>query len=156
MIEIRYRVPKDLKIIDWERDGKIIRFYLGDKDLKDWWGDDWNDQPYEHNAGAVYREFVKEIIDVGFTWETNIIEISDLRQNTPFTKDDFKTRGIPILLIDISFDYIPDEQIYQDLYYRKVLLDEGLYPIYMGDDITFLQGMEDYIYFAEKRGQERE
>lgn len=39
-----------MKIIDFERKGNLVRFYLGDDDLAEWWGDDWNDTPYEHNA----------------------------------------------------------------------------------------------------------
>lgn len=45
-----------MKIIDFERKGNLVRFYLGDDDLEEWYGDDWNDTPYEHNAGQVYDE----------------------------------------------------------------------------------------------------
>lgn len=44
-----------MKIIDFERKGNLVRFYLGDDDLHDWSGDDWNDTPYEYNAGQVYE-----------------------------------------------------------------------------------------------------
>lgn len=43
-----------MKIIDFERKGNLVRFYLGDDDLVEWYGDDWNDTPYEHNAERVY------------------------------------------------------------------------------------------------------
>lgn len=36
-----------LKLIDWENSGHLFRFYFG-KD-KDYWGDDWDDSPYELN-----------------------------------------------------------------------------------------------------------
>ena len=35
-----------MKVIDFERKGNVIRFYLGKDDLTEWWGDDWNDTPY--------------------------------------------------------------------------------------------------------------
>ena len=70
------------KIIDFEVKGNVVRFYLGNKtdewgwtnknykdrngNTPDWlkpndtyYGDDWDDVPYEHNAGLVYDKFVK-------------------------------------------------------------------------------------------------
>jgi hypothetical protein len=29
--------------------------YFTNKEIKDQWGDDWNDAPYEHNAGEPYK-----------------------------------------------------------------------------------------------------
>ena len=29
-----------MKIIDFEKKGNVVRFYLGDNDLKEWYGDD--------------------------------------------------------------------------------------------------------------------
>ena len=40
------------EIIDFERKGNVVRFYLGKNGEQ--WGDDWDDAPYEHNAGKVY------------------------------------------------------------------------------------------------------
>ena len=53
-----------MKIIDFEPKGNAIRFYLGDDECNDYWGDDWNDRPYEHNAGIVYDRFIKSTADV--------------------------------------------------------------------------------------------
>ena len=78
-----------MKIIDFEKKGNIVRFYLGEK-TEDWgwtnpeykdytgetpswlkpkdtyYGDDWDDAPYEHNAGQVYEEFIKGQKDIAF------------------------------------------------------------------------------------------
>ena len=43
-----------MKIIDFECTGNVVRFYLGKDNEKDYHGDDWNDTPYECNAGTVY------------------------------------------------------------------------------------------------------
>jgi hypothetical protein len=32
-----------MKIIDFERKGNLVRFYLGDDDLVEWYGDDWDE-----------------------------------------------------------------------------------------------------------------
>ena len=49
-----------MKIIDFDKKGNVVRFYLGEDVCNDYWGDDWNDAPYEHNAGTVYNRYVKE------------------------------------------------------------------------------------------------
>ena len=43
-----------MKIIDYEIRGSCVRFYLGKDDDTDYHGDDWNDRPYDCNAGTVY------------------------------------------------------------------------------------------------------
>lgn len=47
-----------MKIIDFEKKGNVVRFYLGADDCFDYWGDDWNDAPYDCNGGNVYHNFV--------------------------------------------------------------------------------------------------
>ena len=78
-----------MKIIDFEKKGNVVRFYLGEQtenwgwtnpEYKDYtgktptwlkpsdryYGDDWDDKPYEHNAGTVYGEFIKGYKDIAF------------------------------------------------------------------------------------------
>ena len=60
----------DYKIIDFERKGNVVRFYLIKVDRNDdYYGDDWDDTPYEHNAGSVYDSFVNKIVDVFFPYD---------------------------------------------------------------------------------------
>ena len=40
---------------------KNNRAYFTTKDLSKQWGDDWNDAPYEHNAGLPYEPYGKEV-----------------------------------------------------------------------------------------------
>ena len=54
------------KIGDFEKRGNVVRFYLVEDDCNDYWGDDWDDAPYEHNAGKIYEEYVKKAIDIAF------------------------------------------------------------------------------------------
>lgn len=42
-----------MQIIDMEKKGNVVRFYLGENGKQ--WGDDWNDAPYDCNAGTVYE-----------------------------------------------------------------------------------------------------
>lgn len=82
-----------MKIIDIERKGNVLRLYLGEDDLEDWWGDDWDDVPYEHNAETVYDKFVSQTVDIAFPFDYKIHEPQDdwhYKGNSPFCKDDFK------------------------------------------------------------------
>lgn len=90
---------KDLKVIDWDKRGNVVRFFLGKKELNDWWGDDWNDSPYEHNAGNVYNEFIEGYIDMAWDLDVVVAEPSDGCYSSSYCKDDFKYRNIPIIAI---------------------------------------------------------
>ena len=63
-----------MKIIDFERKGNLVRFYLGDDDLVEWYGDDWGDTPYEHNAERVYDEYIKGYCDMMFPFDDLVLE----------------------------------------------------------------------------------
>lgn len=111
-----------MKIIDFERKGNVVRFYLGEKttdwgwtnsDYKDFkgntpnwlkasdtfYGDDWDDQPYECNAGKVYDEFIKGYVDVSFPFDTIILEPCDGAYNSNWSKDDMAARKVPCLIV---------------------------------------------------------
>lgn len=89
---------KDYKIIDWMKEGNVVRFFLGKKELEDWYGDDWDDRPYEHNAENVYSEFVEGHIDMAWPLDTVVKEPCEGYYNSPYCKDDFKLRNIPIIV----------------------------------------------------------
>ena len=56
-----------MKIIDFAKKGNVVRFFLGKDDLKEWWGDDWDDCPYEHKYGVNKRTMQNAIN--GTTWK---------------------------------------------------------------------------------------
>lgn len=110
-----------MKIIDIARKGNVIRFYLGEKtgewgwtnpDYTDaggrpewlepsdrYYGDDWNDVPFEHNAGKVYDEFIKGVKDVSYPFDSIILEPDDGELNSKYCMDDLVDRKAPRLLI---------------------------------------------------------
>lgn len=123
-----------MKIVDIARRGNVVRFYLGektkdwgwtDKDYKnsdgstpDWlepcdrfYGDDWDDAPFEHNAGSVYPWFIKGTKDVAFPFDTMILEPNYGDLNSSYCMDDFVDRKAPRLLI-ISKD--AQDALYDD------------------------------------------
>ena len=91
-----------MKIIDFEKRGNVIRFYCGKDDCDDYWGDDWNDRPYEHNAERVYSEYIEEYIDVAVDMDYHVMEPADdwrYNNNTPFSKEDMKKRSVPCIIM---------------------------------------------------------
>lgn len=125
----------DLKVIDFYNYGHVVRFYLGDKDLKGFYGDDWNDTPYEHNAGTVYDKFVKGYVDIAWSPDYYVCEPCEGYCNSPYCKDDFVDRKAPVIITkkksdndwswDISKfdDMLKDENIDAKIYIGDLLCD---------------------------------
>lgn len=89
--------PVALEIIDFEVRGNVVRFYLGENGSQ--WGDDWNDMPYEHNAGAVYDEYVKGKQDVNFAFDDYVLEPCDGHANSNWCKEDMIKRKVPCVVV---------------------------------------------------------
>jgi len=137
---------KDYKIVDINIKGNTVRYYLAKDEtlLKEYWGDDWGDRPYEHNAGTVYREYVEKIIDIFYPYDMVVTEPSDdwtYHGNSPFCKEDFKKRKAPRICI-----YYP-AQPWDGGPYSKIMGDESVNRIYYGDLIT--KALKDSVYFQE-------
>ena len=118
-----------MKIIDFARKGNVVRFYLGEDDLTDWYGDDWDDYPYECNAGPVYGRFVSDIRDIALPFEWLVLEPCQTYYHSEFSKNEMKARKLPCLL------FIPP---YMDTWsedYHHYLGSEGVIKVYLGDDI---------------------
>ena len=129
-----------MKIIDFEKRGNVARFYLGDDQCNDYWGDDWDDHPYEHNAGTVYDEFVKKTVDIAVPLDWIILEPADdwsYDGNSPYSKEDFKKRRCCVLIVEPeqeSKGYFTEER-----YSMLCAADSPLvHKIYFGDDQSVL------------------
>lgn len=131
-----------MKIIDYALYGNVVQFYLGKDDLENWWGDDWDDAPYEHNAGYVYREYVSDKIQIAFPLKYSLLEpCSDWAYhcNSPFSKEDMLKRRCPCLIITKS-DYSAQ--------YSKLILDRNSIQVYFGDSIDALINALNGMQFA--------
>lgn len=78
-----------MKIIDFERKGNLVRFYLGDDNLTEWYGDDW---------------------DVVFPFEDLVLEPSSGTCNSGWCKDDMRDRRVPCIIHvpEKVYDYMND------------------------------------------------
>jgi len=143
---------KNLVICDWRTKGNAVRLWCCDQDkYDDIWGDDWNDQPYEHNAGQVYDEYVDRIIDIYFDFDIVILEAENdyiYGGNSPFSKQDFKEGKAPIFIV-----YQPREEEYWDDSEYHLLMGakntNHILKFYMGDMIKpILTGNKKIIYYS--------
>lgn len=128
-----------MKIIDFKRKGNVVRFYLGKDSLKDWYGDDWDDVPYEHNAEQVYSEFVSDIADIAFPFESLVLEPQDdwhNNGNSEYCKNDMVTRKVPCIIV-VPSNLVED---YNENFYHYISMD-GVTKIYFGDDIENVKNM---------------
>lgn len=88
-----------MKIIDFEKKGNVVRFYLGEDDCINYGGDDWNDTPYEHNAGRVSDAYVKGYADIAFPFDALVLEPCDGELNSRYCKDDMKAGTVPCIIV---------------------------------------------------------
>ena len=156
----------ELEIIDILRKGNLIRFYLGKKedkwgytnpDYKDssgntpewlqpsetYYGDDWDDAPYDCNAGPVYEEFVKGYIDIAFDFDCRLLEPITPDTYKYWCKYDMVAKKIPCLIV------LPANYEFPETYYNtdehgcyaptfdffNKLKDDKIVKIYFGDNI---------------------
>lgn len=139
-----------MKIIDFEKEGNVVRFFYGDDDCQDYWGDDWDDIPYEHNAGMVYERYVKGYIDIALNMNYIVLEPSQSITyfNSPYSKQDMKDRMIPCILIGTINDL--DDIIYNSknhyVSYKEIVTDSRIKRVSFGDDISVLDDIGVKIY----------
>ena len=104
-----------MKIIDYEIRGTCVRFYLGKDDDTDYHGDDWNDRPYDCNAGTVYQEYITGYADIVFPLASLVLEPCDGVTYCRFTKDDMKDGTVPCVVV-VPAPYA-NEETYNDFAY---------------------------------------
>jgi hypothetical protein len=106
------------KIIDIEDKGNVIRVYFGEDDCFDYYGDDWDDIPYEHNAGGVYDEFVTSTADIFIPYDYNVYPVYHNYCNSPWCKNDLKNKVIAAYTIYKTNKDSWDEQHVMNLFFE--------------------------------------
>lgn len=122
-----------MKIIDFKKKGNVVRFYLGEDDCNDYYGDDWEDSPYEHNAGEVYEEYVKGHVDIAFDFDCLVLEPQDdwhNQGNSEWCKDDMKDRLVPCIIV------VPRQIVDYNDDFRHYIGMADVVRYYFGDKIS--------------------
>lgn len=118
-------------IIDFQKKGNLIRLFVGDSNEVDYHGDDWDDAPYEHNAGLVYEQYVRGYLDIVIPFDHTVVEPADdwhYHSNSPFCKDDMKEQKVPCLIVSNNDDF-------WDASFSMLLGDKNLYRVYFGETV---------------------
>lgn len=121
---------KPLEIIDFATKGNVFKFFLGFNGKQ--WGDDWNDAPYEHNAGEVYHEYVDGTAEFAVSFDAGVFEPCDGHLNSEWTKEDMIKRRVPCLIIVPSEADVEVGGIYD---FEQALVNENTIKVYFGDTI---------------------
>ena len=125
-----------MKIIDFEKRGNLVRLYLGNDSVDDYWGDDWDDAPYEYNAGKVYDKYISAYIDLAFDWKYYIYEQSEISFEE-LSKEDFKN-GFPFLTIKDK-----DDKVLLEIKFGQVFSGSVLVSIVNGNGNDLLLTNQD-------------
>ena len=144
-----------MKIIDAKIKGNLVRFFLGEDDLKEWWGDDWDDRPYDLNCGEVYDEYVSGVIDVAFPFDWLVSEPSKNYSDCGYAREDFMTGNLPLVAVCREEDAWDDD-------FNSVIGKPSTKTFYMGDKVEKLDGLVQFsreprvIGIAEVLSQEND
>lgn len=136
-----------MKIIDFEKRGNLVRFYLGKDDLDNWYGDDWNDRPYEYNAGIVYPEFESGYCDIVFPFNKIVAEPrNDYRNhgNSDWCKDDMRERKVPCIVVVNRDDYWGEDE------FSRFVADANAVKYYFGDH---MDPSDEIVVFKDKMAE---
>ena len=98
-----------MKIIDFSKKGNVVRFYLGADGCEDYYGDDWDDAPYDCNAGKVYDRYIKGYRDIVFPFKYSVLEPCDRLTDSGWCKDDMKARKVPCIIAVKSDSLFSDD-----------------------------------------------
>ena len=131
-----------MKIIDFEKKGNVVRFYLGKDELNEWYGDDWDDAPYECNAGKVYDEYITGYIDVAFDYDCLVLEPQDdwlARNNSNWCKNDMKNRLIPCIIV------VPSRFVNYNDRFNYYLGISDVTRYYFGDHVSQYTSLENFF-----------
>lgn len=148
-------VGDNMKIIDFDKKGNLVRFYLGYDNCNDYWGDDWNDTPYEHNAGPVYDTYIKEYIDVCFPFDSVVLEPQNdwrCRGNSNYCKADMKDGIVPCIIVipkEVAKDNYCDDE------FGCWVGAKNIEKFYFNDDVGVIEN-SGYICAEERKYEQDE
>ena len=115
-------VYKDLPNPEYDQTSRTHSAYFTRLDLLEQWGDDWNDAPYDCNAGGPYENSEGDIIEVPFAFvgseddegyfSTYPLEYKLPKEyggyNCPWSVEDINLGAVPWLFVkDMSKRHVP-------------------------------------------------
>ena len=143
-------------VVDFSTKGNVVLLAFGHDE--DYWGDDFDDASWEHNAGSVDERYVDEYRCYAFPFKFNVCSSKEdwnYRGNSPYSKEDFKNQKAPCLIIHNLRDSWVEP-------YSKLLgaKSDDVLPIYFGTDADEIHDaiikFGGYCIHVEDRGDSNE
>lgn len=144
------QIFQSYKFVDWEVEGQMVKLYFTTTP-KDAWGDDWNDAPYEDNAGRIYDEYLEAVLTLYIPTNYEVWEFKNDyydRGHWYSKKQLIEEKKTVIKILDLT---TPEEKPYkkftlqEDLatilvripsewFYTLSIINKGQLPTYVADN----------------------
>lgn len=108
-------------------------FAYYDRKAEQYYGDDWDDAPWEHNAGSVYDCFIAGYRDVSFPFDDLVLE-PYAGPNSPWCKDDMAARRLPCVVV-VQKEAAEGDPSGGDFSYWAGADRPGVIKYYFGDEM---------------------
>lgn len=131
-----------MKIIDFERKGNLVRFYLGANKVNDYTGDAWKKRPYNDEAGCVSEKYITGIADIVFPFDALVLEPCSGDPECVFSKEDMKSGKTPCI-IAVPEDLAAASTL--DSFYHWANC-KGIVKFYFGDPMEPTDGISRYYF----------
>lgn len=143
---------KDLVLIDFEKKCNQLRLFFGDDEKP--WGDDWDDAPYQHNAGRVYEKFIKDTAVLSFYYDDIVYEPSDDYNFQDVSKEMMLKKKVPAF-VALPVKYREPESYWKCYSFAELLADSYSIPFYFGMTVKEIENIlsknfpKTYLDFSE-------
>ena len=134
---------EELKLIDFEKKCNQLRLFFGDDEKP--WGDDWDDAPYQHNAGRVYEKFYYDDV---------VYEPSDDYNFQDVSKEMMLKKKVPAF-VALPVKYREPESYWKYYSFAELLADSHSIPFYFGMTVKEIENIlsknfpKTYLDFSE-------
>lgn len=137
-----------MKIIDFERKGNLVRFYLGKDKVSDYTGDGWRKRPYCDEAGPVSEKYISGLAEIVFPFDTLVLEPCSGDPNCAFSKEDMKLGKTPCV-IAVPAHLAATSSLDSFSYWSNC---KGIVKFYFGDPMELTEGIASYCFNPNAAG----
>lgn len=129
---------KDLVLIDFEKKCNQLRLFFGDDEKP--WGDDWDDAPYQHNAGRVYEKFIKDTAVLSFYYDDIVMEPADDFYFQEVTKEAMLDKKIAAF-IALPVKHREPDSYWKSYSYPDLINNRNAIPFFFGMTIKEIENI---------------
>lgn len=137
-----------MKIIDFERKGNVVRFYLGKDNATDFGGEGWDKYPYDR-AGRVDEKHITGSADIAFPFDAMVLEPDCGEERCSCSKADMKAGIVPCIIV-VPPNVANGSKRTQFSYWAN---GRGVLKFYFGDKMNPTVGLSFYDFSAPANSQ---